>query len=178
MDIQMENEVNELVEMLYNLISDARSSTFARDKCTINRDEALSMIDDIKAQLPVEISEAKRLVSARNEFVANAKREAESIRKTAEEQARTLVEEQEITRIAKQNANDIITKAENRSRDVVRAANEYVDDAMRRTEEAISAALNEVTNSRARYRNLATKQQAETQGETVSDDELEEPSEN
>jgi len=176
MDIEMENEVTELLEVLYNTVADAWSVPLGKDKCMINRDSVLSLLDEIRAQLPIELTEAKRLLSARDEFVGNAKREAESIRKAAEDQARRLVEEQEITRIAKAHANEIITNSEAKSRELVRAANEYVDDALRRTEEAVAAALSEVKQSRSRFRNLAVSRPT-TQvqnGNEVETDELSE----
>ncbi|MEA4894725.1 MAG: hypothetical protein VB064_05640 [Oscillospiraceae bacterium] len=155
MDNEMENEVTELLEVLYSTVADAWSVPLGKDKCMINRESVLSLLDEIKAQLPIELAEAKRLLAARDEFVLNAKREAEAIRKAAEEQARRLVEEQEITRIARAHANEIISNSEAKSKELVRASNEYVDDALRRTEEAVTAALNEVRQSRARFRSLA-----------------------
>ena len=176
MDIEMENEVTELLEVLYNTIADAWSVPLGKDKCMVNRESVLSLLDEIKAQLPIELAEAKRLISARDEFVGNAKREAEAIRKAAEDQARRLVEEQEITRIAKAHANEIITNSEAKSRELVRAANEYVDDALRRTEEAVTAALSEVKQSRSRFRNLAgTRPSVQTQNTVTG--EIEELSE-
>jgi cell division septum initiation protein DivIVA len=155
MDHEMENEVTELLEVLYTTVADARSLPLGKDKCMINRESVLSLLDEVRAQLPIELAEAKRLLAARDEFVSNAKREAETIRKAAEEQARRLVEEQEITRIARAHANEIIANAETKSRELVRAANDYVDDALRRTEEAVAAALTEVRQSRSRFRSLA-----------------------
>lgn len=155
MDIEMENEVSELIEMLYNAIVDAWSVPLSKDKCMLPRESTLSLVDEIRAQLPIELAEAKRLLASRDEFVANAKRETETIRKTAEEQARHLVEEQEITRIARTHANEIMTNAENKAKELMRVANEYVDDALRRTEEAVAAAQNELRQSRARFRSLA-----------------------
>lgn len=156
MDNEMENEVSELLEVLYNTITDAWSVPLGKDKCMVNRENTLGLIEEIRAQLPIELAEAKRLVSARDEFIGNAKREAETIRKAAEEQARRIVDEQEITRIAKAQANEILVSAETRARELTRAANEYVDDALRRTEEAVAAALNEVRQSRSRFRSLAS----------------------
>lgn len=170
MDNEMESEVTELLEVLYNTIADAWSVPLGKDKCMINRESVLSLLDEIKAQLPIELAEAKRLLAARDEFVMNAKREAEAIRKAAEEQARRLVEEQEITRIARAHANEIITNSEAKSKELVRASNEYVDDALRRTEEAVTAALNEVRQSRSRFRNLAgARPSASIQNSAASD---------
>ena len=88
----MDNEVMELIEELYGMVSEAWSVPLGNDKCIVEREKILEILDDIKTALPVELAEAKRLVSARNEFINNAKREAEGIRNQAEERARQLVD--------------------------------------------------------------------------------------
>lgn len=148
-------EITELLELLYNSVVDAKSVPLAREKCMLTRDSVLNLLDDIRAQLPIEISESRRLLAAKDEFISNARREADSIRKTAEEEARRLVEETEIMQLARNRANELISSAEAKSKEVVRVANEYVDDALRRTEEAIVAAATEVRSSRSRFRGLA-----------------------
>lgn len=151
-----ENEgILELVEMLYNMISEAWGVPLGNDKCLIDRDKALDMIEEIKNQLPAEITEARRLVSRRDEFIQNAKKEGESIRKMAETQARKLVDEQEIVRQAEAKAKQMIATAESRSREIQKAMNEYVDETLRGAEESAAQALDIVRNSRARYRNAA-----------------------
>lgn len=168
-------EVTELLEMLYNSVVEAKSVPLMKDKCMLTRESVLNFLDDIRAQLPIEIAESRRLLAAKDEFIANAKREAESIRKTAEEEARRLVEEQEIVQMARSRANEMLSSAEIKSREVVRVANEYVDDALRRTEEAIVAAATEVRSSRSRFHGLAGSVAAQTGPaiQTISDEELE-----
>ena len=151
----MENEVLELIEMLYTMVSEAWGVPLGNEKCIVERDKVLNILDEIKAQLPVEVAEAKRLVTARDEFIGNAKREAESIRRAAEEQAKELVEEQEIVRVAKMRSNELVNAAETRTKELYRVANEYVDDALRRTEEAVGSALDEVRQSRIKFRAAA-----------------------
>lgn len=151
----MDNEVMALIDELYSMVSEAWGVPLGNDKCIVERDKVLNMIEDIKAQLPVELSEAKRLVSARDEFIGNAKREAESIRRAAEEKARSLVEEQEIVRIARARSSELVANAENKSRELRRVASDYVDDILRRSEESLSAALSEVRGSRSQFRTAA-----------------------
>ncbi len=148
----MENEVMDLIEELYTMVSEAWGVPLGNDKCIVERDKVLNMLEDIKAQLPVELSEAKRLVSARDEFIGNAKREAESIRRAAEEKARSMVEEQEIVRIARARSSELMATAENRTAELRRVAGEYVEDLLRRTEESLTAALGEVRNSHNQFR--------------------------
>ena len=150
-----ENDVLELIEMLYTMVTEAWGVPLGNEKCIVERDKVLNLLDDIKAQLPTELAEAKRMVANRDEYVGNAKREAESIRRAADERARAIVEEQEIVRAAKQRSNELLTSAESRTRELYRVANAYVDDALRRTEEAISSALSEVRESRSSFRSAA-----------------------
>lgn len=151
----MGSRVLELLEMLFTMVNEAWGIPLGAEKCVIERDKALDLIDEIKAQFPNELSEAKRLVEARAEFITSAKKEAESIRKTAEERAKQLVEEQEVIRAAKGRSSEIMSNAESSSTELKRAANEYVDDTMKRTEEALAAALEEMRQTRARFRSAA-----------------------
>ena len=151
-----ENEgILELIEMLYTMISDAWGVPLGNDKCLVDREKALDLIEEIKAQLPAEMAEAKRLVSARDEFIRNAKKEAESVRKMAEERARKLVEDQEVVRAAKARAEEMIATADTKSRELRRAANEYVAESLQGAEEAVSQALDIVRQSRARFRSAS-----------------------
>lgn len=148
-------EVMELIESLYNMVSEAWGVPLGNDKCIVEREKALEILNDIKTGFPVEIAEAKRLVSARDEFIGNAKREAESIRKNAEDRARALLDEQEIVRVAKQHSAEIVSNAEYKSKELRRVANEYVDEILRRTEETVSTALKSVNEARSSFKSLA-----------------------
>ena len=148
----MENDVLELLEMLYTMVTEAWGVPLGNEKCIVERDKVLNLLDEIKAQLPSEVAEARRLVNARDEFIGNAKREAEAMRKSAEEQARAMVEEQEIVRTARERSAEMIAAAENKSRELRRIAADYVDDLMRQTEESITSALSTVQNSRGAFK--------------------------
>ena len=141
--------------MLYTMVSEAWGVPLGNDKCIVEREKALKLIEEIKAQLPSELAEAKRLVAARDEFIGNAKREADSLRRAAEERARQLIDEQEIVRVSQARSSELIASAETRSRELRRVATEYVDDALRRTEEAMCAALAELRNARTSFRSAA-----------------------
>ena len=151
----MDNEVMELIDTLYSMVSEAWGVPLGNDKCIVERDKVLSMIEEIKSRIPEELAEAKRLVSARDEFIGNAKREAESIRRAAEEKARLMVDEQEIVRVARAKAAEMESAAAARSGALRQSALEFIDDALRRAEESAGTALNELHTSRARFRGTA-----------------------
>ena len=81
------NGVEEIITSLYEMIQDAWSLPLGAEKCVIERDKALDLLDEISNQLPGEIKQAKTIVESRTEVITNAKREAENILKQAERRA-------------------------------------------------------------------------------------------
>ena len=76
--------------------------------------------------------------------------------------ARNMVSDSEVLYAAKEKARQIIAKAEERSRQLYQVANDYAEDALARTEEAVQAALDEVKESRVRFRSASSaKMQAQ-----------------
>ena len=148
----MASRIPELLEALHSMVTEAWGLPLGNEKCVIERDKALDILDEIKALFPTEIAEANRLLEARTDFINNAKREAETIRHAAEERARQLIDEQEIIRISRERSHEMISSAEIGTAELRRVANEYVDDAMKRTEEALATALNEIRQSRSKFR--------------------------
>ena len=146
------NDVMELLDILFGMVSEAWGVPLGNDKCIIEREKALKIINDIKAGLPASIAEANRLVAARDEFIGNAKREAEAMRKSAEDRARQLVDEQEITRVARARSAEMISNAETKAAELRKLASDYVDDLMRQTEESLTASLDSIRTTRGNFR--------------------------
>ena len=144
-----EKDVQRLLDMLYGMIDEAKSVAFSSDKCIIVRDEALDLLDEIRAKLPLELKKAQEVL------------------RQAELDARTIVSESETLQLARQKSSEIIRRAEDRSKELYHVANTYTEDALRRTEEAIQAALTEVQESRARFR-AASKEQMQAQRQQLN----------
>lgn len=152
------NDVQHLLDMLYEMIDGAKNAPLSSDKCVLNRDEALDLLDEIRNQLPLELSRAQELIRAKEDYVKSAKREVERMMQQAELDAKTKVSESEVLGAAREKSHAIIKHAEDRSREMYRVANEYTEDALRRTEEAIQMALDEVKQSRASFRAASAAQ--------------------
>lgn len=156
------NDVMELLDILYGMVTEAWGVPLGNDKCIIERDKAIEIINDIKASLPTALAEAKRLVAARDEFIGNAKREAEALRKSAEDKARSMVEEQEIVRVARARSSEMIASAENKSKELRRVASEYVDQIMSQAEASMSNALSSMQSTRAAFQAAGGSAQTRT----------------
>lgn len=153
-----ERGIEEIISQLYEMVQDARNVPLSSDKCMIERDRVLDLLDEISNMLPGELKQARTIVESRSEVINNAKREAENILKQAQAQARQLVTEEEIYRQAEQESQDLIAAAEDKIKQLKAATNDFVDDALRRTEESISDALGEIRDSRSKFSALFAPQ--------------------
>ena len=65
----MASGVEELLDMLFDMVDEAKNVPLSSDKCMIERDRALDLIDDIRAQFPVELTEAKKVMATRADIL-------------------------------------------------------------------------------------------------------------
>ena len=151
--------IDELISSLYEMVEDAWSMPLGGDKCVLERDKVLDILDEVRANLPSDLKMAREIVEKRNEVIASAKKEYEQTKQQAEEYARQRVNDHEITAEARKKAAEILQAAETRSREIMNVANTYCEDAMRRTEEALASGLNEVKQSRAQFKTALREQQ-------------------
>ena len=154
----MANSIEEIITTLYEMVQDAWSLPLGAEKCVLERDKVLDLLDEISNQLPGELKQAKTIVESRNEVITNAKREAESILKQAEQRARQLMSQEEVYKQAEQEADNMIKSAQQKIKELKAATNDYVDDALRRTEDSIVTALNEIKASRSSFMALTGNQ--------------------
>ncbi len=155
-----EQHIEDIISALYDMIQDARALPLGADKCILERDKVLDMLDEIIAQLPAEIKQSRTIVESRNELIGQARREAETIVRQAQQQASELVTQEAIYVEAKKQCQQMYENTQDKIAMLRKASNEYMDDALRRTEEAISLSLDQVRDTRMKFRALAEAQEA------------------
>ena len=157
-----EQHIEEIITALYDMIQDARALPLGADKCILERDKVLDMLDEIIAALPAELKQSRTIVESRNELIGQARREAEGIIRDAQAKADEIVSREAIYVEAKRQCQEMYTNTQNRIAELKKASNAYMDDALRRTEEAIAQSLAEVQDTRAKFRALTEVKSTET----------------
>ena len=154
-----DRNTEDIIGALYDLVQDARSMPLSADKCILERDKVLDMLDEIIAQLPGELKQARTIVESRNELVSQARREADVIIREAQDKVGQLVTKEAIYEEAKKRSEELVSQTQNRINQLRKAANEYMDESLRQTEEVISSALNEVRDTRMKFRAVTEAQE-------------------
>ena len=155
----MSSNIEDIIGSLYDMVQDARAMPLAADKCILERDRVLDMLDEIIAQLPGELKQSRTIVESRHELINQARREAEGIIRQAQEQANQMVTKEAIYAEAKKRSEELVGQTQNRINQLRKAGNEYMDDALRRTEETITQALKEVSDTRMKFRTVTEAQE-------------------
>lgn len=157
----MSNNVNteDIIGTLYDMVQDARAMPLAADKCILERDRVLDLLDEIIAQLPAEIKQSRAIVESRNELISQARREAEGILRQAQERAGELVAKEAIYKEAQRISEELLAQTQDRIAQLKKAGNDYMDEALRRTEETIAQSLRDVQDTRMKFRTVTESQE-------------------
>ena len=115
-----------LLEQLEDAIESAIGVPFS-SRVLVDGEEILSLIQDIRVNLPDEIKQAQWIKEERKKILIEAQKEAETITQEAENYIRKMVDDNEITKKAYQQAEDIIQKTQENAKEIRLGTNEYAD---------------------------------------------------
>ena len=151
--------IDELINTLYEMVEDAWAMPLGNDRCVLEREKVLDILDEVRANLPSDLKMAREIVEKRNDIIAAGKKEYDNLKLQADEYAKQKVNEHEITQEARKKAAELVAAAEQRAKDVMRAAGEYCEDAMKRTEDVLGRSLEELKQSHVQFRQVIREQQ-------------------
>ena len=133
--------VNELLDTIEDLLEESTGMPLSGGKRIVDVEQIRDYLDDIRANLPVELRQAQSIVSDRAQLIESANAQAQAIVKKAEERARILVSEAEI-----------VSAAQTEARSVRQTVTDYCDNMLKTTEETMSENAAQVKNVRANLR--------------------------
>lgn len=153
----MNSNIEELITALYDMIQDAKALPLGADKCIIERDKALDMLDEISAQLPGELKQARTIVQSREQLVSQARGEAAAIVQEAQSRADQMVQTDEIYQKVLAKSREEAEKANQKINELKAVANAYMDHSLSETESVIAATLEEIRQTRARFQSAVSQ---------------------
>ena len=130
-----DSHIIDLIKELEFLIQEASSVPFNSHKCSIERQDALDIISDIKRALPRELEQAKSVAEESKDIMNRAIAEAQEMLDDAEKKAVEIIEE------AKAEAEEIKV-----------GTAEYADELLSEVEEHIVTILDEIRKNREEFK--------------------------
>ena len=106
-----------LVDELEDLVETA-SQIPLTGKVMVDRQEFMEILNDIKAQMPGEISQAQKIYQDKDNIINGAHDEADKILSAARSHAEKVIDENELVIQAKDKAEQILTQANKESNEI------------------------------------------------------------
>jgi cell division septum initiation protein DivIVA len=125
----------------------------------VDTDKLYELIDEIRAQYPDELKQARWIVKERQEMLEEAEKEANRILEEARERAQALAAEQEVVRLAEQQAAEILDDARSREREIRLGAEDYADEMLANLEANLGKLLTAVQRGRDRLQGRVNPRQ-------------------
>lgn len=116
----------------------------------VNREEVLELLDEAMAILPQELRHARWLLKEREEFLAQARREADDIIEAGRVRAERMVERTEVVRESRRVSQSIVEQSERQSRQLRHEAEDYVDQKLAAFEGVLERVMQSVQKGRER----------------------------
>ena len=110
--------IDEILEEMDELLDKSSSVPFVSHKKVIDGERLRELINDVRLNMPHELKEAKKIEFDCQRILNEAKINAESIIRKAEERAAQIVSQEAIVAEAKRKAVDMITKAQSAAKNL------------------------------------------------------------
>ena len=155
--------IDSYLDKIDDLLEEAWNLPLMGKRRAVDIEKLRGLVDDVRMHLPQEIKDAKAIVADREDIIRDAKEEAEDIVKRAEARARQLLSDEEIIKTAKNKATQMLTDSQSKTKEMERAAIDFSENTLKRSEDALLLALNEVKTTRLALRNRPNKTQQQKQ---------------
>ena len=116
----------------------------------VDADKIYEIIDEIRAQFPDELKQARWIVKERQEMLEEAEKEANRILEEARDRAQSLAAEQEIVKLAESRPPRSSTTRAPREREIRLGAEDYADEMLANLEVNLGKLLTAVQRGRDR----------------------------
>lgn len=154
-------KIDEILDLMEDMLDNASTMPFSGKKALIDADKMREFIDNLRYNIPTEVKRAKETLADRAKIIAEANKKAEEIIAAAEGRAKILVANDAITKQAREQANDILSKAHNMDKDIKAAMAENVAATLDTVERALVKSLNEIREQKQAVRNAGKSKSAD-----------------
>jgi cell division septum initiation protein DivIVA len=141
--------IDELLFELRDMVEHARTMPMSAS-VLVNREEVLGLLDEILGAFPEELRQARWLLKERDDFVFQARREADEILEAARVQVERMVERTEIMREARRVAQRTVDDADAQARRIRLECEDYIDQKLGEFEVVLDRTMQAVQQGRQR----------------------------
>lgn len=138
-----------ILEALELVVTQARAMPMS-SSVLVSRAELLDLVDQARAVLPAQLTEADEILADADVVLARAQEEAEQVLAAARDRAEELISTEQVVVAAGVRAREIVTEAERTAAALRRDADDYCDRSLADFEIDLGKLLSQVQAGRAK----------------------------
>lgn len=120
--------VEGMIDEIKIFIDNCKTQALSQTKIVVNKQELLSMLDELEMRLPGEIERCKKIMRNKELILADARTRSDAIITESVNEANRMIEQNEITRLANIRAEEILDMARSQAQQIVDQASEEANE--------------------------------------------------
>ncbi len=136
------------IDNLIATLQEAKSVAFS-DKCQVDREEMIASLQELKARLPMAVSQSNDIVKRAQDIIGTAREKSKKVLNDADRMYALRVNEHEITKGAQQKAAEIIAQANVQSEELRKGAHLYAKQLLTDVNNVLSENITKVQTNLA-----------------------------
>lgn len=146
-------EALDRIDEAIRLAENARSVPMSSN-CILNRQDLLSMLEQLRTELPEELRGARTVLEERDKVIASGHRDVEQLIREGEAEKARRVSIHEVTLAAEQESARILEEARSEAQRQRDETEQYIDTSLANFEQLLQRTLATVEHGRTRMRAL------------------------
>jgi cell division septum initiation protein DivIVA len=151
-------DIMALIDRIEEVLESGRAVPFSNARM-VDPDKVFEIVDEIRAQFPDELKQARWIVKERQEMLEEAEKEANRVLEEARDRAQAIASEQEVVKLAEQQAAAILEDARTKEREIRLGAEDYADEMLANLEVNLGKLLTAVQRGRDRLQGKVGQRQ-------------------
>jgi hypothetical protein len=140
-------DISGRIQQLEEMVVEAKSMPLSTS-VLINREEALELIQEMRAALPEEIKQARWVVKDREQLLTKARKDSEGVIQQALEEQHRLASQEEVVKAATREAERILDEARSEASQIRHEAEDYMDQRLAAFEATLGKTLEQIAQVR------------------------------
>ena len=131
------------IDELIEVIREASGVPFT-DKCSVDRGDMIASLEELKNRLPASVAQSNDIVMRAQEIIGTAREKNKKIIDDANRMYASKVNDHEITKGARDEAENIIVAAEAQAVDLRKSAHIYVNQLLKTANNTLSESIAQI----------------------------------
>ncbi len=120
--------IEDMIDQIEIYIESCKTQPLSQTKIVVNKDEILSMLNELKLKMPTEIERCKKIMRNKDLILQEARTRSDAIITESVNEANRMIDQHEVTKLANIRSEEILENARNQAQQIVNQASDEASE--------------------------------------------------